>query len=102
MTGSPQGTTQSATALRSRCGIAFHAPTLSYSVCMSEPTFDITQEADGGFVAQALGENIVTQADTWVQLRENVLEAVALYFDKLPKPSSIRLHLRKDEVLALA
>jgi predicted RNase H-like HicB family nuclease len=72
---------------------------------MSELIFDITQEPDGGFVAEALGENIVTQADTWDQLRANVLEAVALYFDNSedqPKPATIRLHLRKDEVLALA
>jgi predicted RNase H-like HicB family nuclease len=70
-----------------------------------ELTFDITQESDGGFVAEALGENIVTQADTWEQLRENVREAVALYFDDCgdqPKPATIRLHLRKDEVFALA
>jgi len=61
---------------------------------MSELTFDITQEPDGGFGAQALGENIVTQANTWEQLRENVLEAVALYFDDQPKPSAIQLHLQ--------
>jgi len=57
---------------------------------MSELTFDITQEPDGGFVAEALG-----QADTWEQLRENVLEAVALYFDNSadqPKPATIRLY----------
>jgi predicted RNase H-like HicB family nuclease len=69
---------------------------------MSELTFDITQEPDGGFVAEALGENIA-QADTWDQLRENVLETVALYLgdsDSQPKPATIRLHLRKDEVLA--
>jgi hypothetical protein len=38
-------------------------------------------------------------------LRENVREAVAFYFDDCsdqPKPATIRLHLRKDEVLALA
>jgi hypothetical protein len=74
-------------------------PALPYSGLHDELTFDITQEPDGGFVAEALGENIVTQADTWDQLRENVLEAVALYFDNQPKPATILLDLRKDEVL---
>jgi predicted RNA binding protein YcfA (HicA-like mRNA interferase family) len=53
------------------CGPIPHRRPLSYSVSMpTEPTFDITQESDGGFVAEALGENIVTQGDTWEQLRE--------------------------------
>jgi len=69
---------------------------------MSELVFDITQDADGGFVAESLGENIVTQADSWEELRRNVLEAVEAYFYDTPKPEFIRLHLRKDEVLAVA
>ncbi len=67
---------------------------------MSELVFEVTQEADGGFVAEALGESIFTEADTWVELRTNVREAVAAYyFDKLA-PKQVRLHLVRDEVLA--
>jgi predicted RNase H-like HicB family nuclease len=67
---------------------------------MNELVFIVTQEADGGFVAEALGESIITQADTWVELRTNVREAVtAFYFDQ-PAPTSLRLHLVRDEVLA--
>lgn len=67
---------------------------------MNELVFQITQEADGGFVAEALGESIITQADTWEELRVNVREAVtAFYFDR-PAPSRLRLHLVRDEVLA--
>ncbi|HEV2350242.1 MAG TPA: 2-phospho-L-lactate guanylyltransferase [Terriglobia bacterium] len=67
---------------------------------MSELVFDVTQEADGGFVAECLTESIFTQADGWEELRQNVKEAVsAFYFDQ-PRPSSIRLHLVRDEVLA--
>jgi predicted RNase H-like HicB family nuclease len=66
---------------------------------MSELVFEVTQEADGGFVAEALGENIVTQGDTWEELRANVKEAVeAYYFDEI-KPTYLRLHFRRDEVL---
>ena len=67
---------------------------------MNELVFQITQEADGGFVAEALGESIITQAETWEELRANVREAVtAFYFDR-PPPSRLRLHLVRDEVLA--
>jgi len=67
---------------------------------MNELVFTITQEADGGFVAEALGESIITQADTWEELRANVREAVtAFYFDR-PAPKVVRLHLVRDEVLA--
>jgi predicted RNase H-like HicB family nuclease len=67
---------------------------------MNELVFEVVQEADGGFVAEALGESIFTQADTWEELRKNVREAVtAFYFDK-PGPSRLRLHLVRDEVIA--
>jgi len=67
---------------------------------MSELVFEVTQEADGGFVAEALGEGIVTQADTWETLRANVREAVEAYFFDRPAPELLRLHLVRDEVLA--
>jgi hypothetical protein len=67
---------------------------------MNELIFEVTQEGDGGFVAEALGESIFTQADTWDELRANVREAVtAFYFDR-PAPGRVRLHLVRDEVLA--
>ena len=31
----------------------------------TELTFDVVQEADGGFVAEAVGEDIFTQGNTW-------------------------------------
>ena len=67
---------------------------------MTELVFEVTQEADGGFVAEALGESIITEANSWEELRANVREAVrAFYFDR-PAPKGIRLHLVRDEVLA--
>jgi predicted RNase H-like HicB family nuclease len=69
---------------------------------MKELVFEIVQEADGGYTAEALGESIFTQADTWDELKANVKEAVqAFYFDSAP-PDSIRLHLTRDEVVAVA
>jgi Zn ribbon nucleic-acid-binding protein len=67
---------------------------------MNELIFEVTQEAGGGFVAEALGESIVTQADTWDELRVNVREAVAAFYFDRPAPKQLRLHLVRDEVLA--
>ncbi len=68
---------------------------------VNEIVFEVTQDADGGFSAECLTESIFTQADTWDELRANVKEAVeAFYFDR-PKPASLRLHLIRDEMLAL-
>ncbi len=69
---------------------------------MSELVFEITQEADGGYCAECLTENIYTQGDTWEELRSNVQDAVAAYFFDTPRPSSVRLHLVRDESLAIA
>ncbi len=69
---------------------------------MSELVFEVIQEADGGYTAEALGEAIFTQGDTWEELRANVLEATqAFYFDR-PAPTGIRLRLVRDEVLSVA
>jgi predicted RNase H-like HicB family nuclease len=67
-----------------------------------ELVFSITQELDGGFVAECLSQDIFTEGDTWNELRTNVQEAVRAYFFDQPKPTAIRLHLVRDEVLAVA
>jgi len=70
---------------------------------MSEVIFQITEdEADGGFVARALGHSIVTEADTWEQLRANVREAVLCHFDEGKAPAVIRLHRVMDELIPVA
>ena len=63
--------------------------------------FEVIQEQDGGYVAECLNEDIITQADSWEELRENVKDAVSAFFFDRPTPSSVRLHLVKDELLAL-
>jgi predicted RNase H-like HicB family nuclease len=70
-------------------------------VHVSELIFEVTQEVDGGFVAECLTENIVTQGDSWAELRANVRDAVEGYFFDGSKPQSVRLHLVRDEVLMM-
>lgn len=70
---------------------------------MNEIIFHVTEdETDGGFIARALGESIVTEADTWEQLRANVREAVRCHFEDGKAPGVIRLHRVLDEVIALS
>ena len=59
--------------------------------CMNEIVFQVTQEADGGFVAECLSEDIFTQGDTWDELRSNIREAVTGYFFDTLKPVIVRL-----------
>lgn len=69
---------------------------------MSEIIFLVEEEADGGYTAQGLGHSIFTQADTLEKLRENVLDAVRCHFqNEQERPRLIRLHMVRDEVLAL-
>ena len=80
----------------------FLLPPLSRNIQSMEIVFGITQEGDGGFVAECLSHDIFTQGNTWEELRANVREATAAYFFDQPKPSSVRLHFVRDEVLAVA
>ena len=67
---------------------------------LDELLFEVTQESDGGYVAECLGEDVFTQGDTWQELRENVLEAVKGFrFDSEPV-RQIRLRLVRDEVVS--
>ena len=67
-----------------------------------ELVFSVTQEADGGFVAECLSEAIFTQPDSWEDLKRMVADAVQGHFFDQPEKakSQIRLHLVRDEVLA--
>jgi predicted RNase H-like HicB family nuclease len=60
---------------------------------MRELIFEVTQEADGGYWAECLTDTIVTEGDTWEELRQNVREVVkAFYFDQPDKlPTTLRL-----------
>ncbi len=71
---------------------------------MNELVFEVVQEADGGYCAECLSDTIVTEGDTWEELRKNVQEVVrTFYFDQPEKiPNTIRLHLVRDEVLSVA
>jgi hypothetical protein len=67
-----------------------------------EIIFEVQEdETEGGFVARALGQSIITQAETWEELRTNVRDAVRCHFDGGKAPLVIRLHRVLDEVFSL-
>jgi len=69
---------------------------------MSEIVFLVEEDPDGGLTARALGESIFTQAEDMDALKEAVRDAVRCHFtDEKSRPSVIRLHSVRDEVIAL-
>lgn len=53
----------------------------------------------GGYEARALGFSIFTQADSLDELRTMIRDAVSCHFPDNEKPSVLRLHMVKDEVI---
>jgi hypothetical protein len=58
---------------------------------MVEVLFMVEEDAEGGYVATAAGESIITQAGTIDGLRENIRGAVLCHFDDAARPRAIRL-----------
>ena len=67
----------------------------------SEIIFIVEESPEGGYEAQALGHSIFTQGETMDEVREAVKDAVRCHFEEEKMPRIIRLHLVKDELLAV-
>jgi hypothetical protein len=65
----------------------------------SEIIFTVQESAEGGYEARALGYSIFTEAETLDALKKKLQDAVRCHFEEKDKPSVIRLHLVKDEVI---
>lgn len=68
---------------------------------MNEIIFIIEESEEGGFEARALDYSIYTEAEDMESLKESVKDAVLCHFDKENTPKIIRLHLVKDELIAV-
>lgn len=66
-----------------------------------EFVFLVEEAPEGGYTARGLGEAIFTEADNLDDLRAMVRDAVAVHFDDANRPRVIRLHLVRDELLAV-
>jgi hypothetical protein len=65
-----------------------------------ELIFEVRDADEGGYYARALGHAIFTEAESWDELRNNVLEAISLHFEDGPAYSRlVQLHYVKDELI---
>jgi len=65
----------------------------------TEIIFSVQESPEGGYEARALGHSIFSQAETLEELKAMLRDAVSCHFAEGEKPSLIRLHLVKDEVI---
>lgn len=66
----------------------------------NEIIFSVQESPEGGYEARALGYSIFSQADSLEELKTMLRDAVACHFDGTDKPSVIRLHFVRDEVIS--
>ena len=67
----------------------------------TEIIFDVTEAPDGGYDARALGHAIFTQGDDWDELKAMARDAVLCHFGEDRAPRVIRLHLVREEAIAV-
>ena len=66
-----------------------------------EIIFSVEEAPEGGYQAKALGFSIFTEADNFEDLKKMVHDAVLCHFEDKERPKVIRLHLVKEELLAV-
>ncbi len=52
---------------------------------MADLIFEVRDAEDGDYCARALGYAIFTEAETWDEVRANVLQATSLHFEDGPE-----------------
>lgn len=67
---------------------------------MTEIHFIVQESSEGSYSASAAGHDIFTAADSLPELHTMVRDAVHCHFDEAQRPSLIRLHITREEVLA--
>lgn len=68
---------------------------------MKEIIFLVEEAPEGGYTARALGESIFTEADNLDNLRLNIRDAISCHFDQSQEPKVIRLHIVREEMIAV-
>jgi hypothetical protein len=66
-----------------------------------EIIFLVEEAPEGGYHARALGHAIFTESDTFEELKMMAQGAVQCHFEPKEMPRLIRLHVVKDEVIAV-
>jgi len=74
---------------------------IEVKIAMSEIIFVVEDAAEGGYTARALGHSIFTEGETVDKLKENIKDAVRCHFEEKDLPRIARLHMVKDEIMAI-
>ena len=67
----------------------------------AEIIFKVTEAVEGWYDARALGYSIYTQGEDWDDLKAMARDAVLCHFDEDGAPRVIRLHLVREEAIAV-
>ena len=68
---------------------------------MTEIIFLVESDLEGGYIARALGESIITQAEDLESLKAEIRDAVHCHFpNQTLRPKIIRLHIVQEEIIA--
>ena len=68
---------------------------------MNEIIFLVEEAPEGGYTARALGASIFTEADSLADLHGQVRDAVHCHFEESERPSIIRLHFGREELIGV-
>lgn len=71
------------------------------SMRTAEIVFEVTKSDEGGYKARARSRSIFTQGDDWNDLKAMVRDAVLCHFGEGSAPRAIRLHLIREEAIAV-
>jgi hypothetical protein len=66
-----------------------------------EVIFVVEESPEGGYQAKALGHSIFTEAESFEELKKMVQDAVVCHFDEKERPKVVRLHMVREELLAV-
>ena len=67
----------------------------------AEIIFEVTEAPEGGYDARALGYSIFTQGEDWNDLKAMARDAVLCHFGEDDVPRVVRLHLVREEAIAV-
>ena len=67
----------------------------------AEMIFEVTEAVEGWYDAKALGYSIYTQGENWDDLKQMARDAVLCHFDEDAAARVIRLHLVREEAVAV-
>ena len=58
---------------------------------VDEVIFEVHEAEEGGYYAAAVGHDIITQGDSWEELKLMAQDAVLCHFDDHTAPKTLRL-----------